>query len=152
MNILRLNPVLRWFLSMTTELFFSVNEVALDRSDRGEAKSTQVGPYSLVQLAYQGELIKQGIPSHVALMEAHYIGHINAITLVRSAVQTKLLSPIALTNTTYLNAVETAFLLHYLLHPDACNQEKHGQSKGLETTEMTRQIEHHYFLERRLFW
>lgn len=76
---------------------------------------TAIGPYSLVQLAYHGSLIKQGIPSRRALVEAHQLGHMSADLLVKCAVKAKLLSASALTDSAYLDAVETGFLLHYSL-------------------------------------
>lgn len=83
--------------------------------DRDRAHSPAIGPYSLVQLAYQGKLVEQGIPSQRALVQAHRDGSISANQLVECAAQAKLISASALTDSVYLNAVETGFLLHYSL-------------------------------------
>lgn len=77
-----------------------------------ENSSVQIGPYSLVDLAYQGGLIEQDVPEHSTLVKAYRIGQMSASLLVERAVQMKLLPTAALTNSAYLTAVETSFLLH----------------------------------------
>ncbi|NJR61416.1 MAG: hypothetical protein HC769_22835 [Cyanobacteria bacterium CRU_2_1] len=77
-----------------------------------ENSFVQLGPYSLVDLAYQGGLIEQGVPEHSTLVKAYRIGQMSATLLVERAVQMKLLPTATLSNSAYLTAVETSFLLH----------------------------------------
>jgi hypothetical protein len=147
-----LDSTLKW-LSLTTKTFLShINTISLNLSKRYQKRSTQIGPYSLVQLAYQGKLLKQGIPSQATLVEAYYMGQIDEIALVRSAVEAKLMPSRALINTDYLSAVKTAFLVHNLLHPAKPIQQKSARSlQELKPTEAVRRIEQDYLLERRFF-
>ena len=61
---------------------------------------TQLTPFELVTMAYQGYFQEQGIPSYML------IGRLRAETLVEAAIRAKKLSPQVLTDRGYLNAVE----------------------------------------------
>lgn len=62
--------------------------------------------FSLVRSAYRGQYKAQGIPAFRSLENAYRRGQIDAEDLVRSAVQAEDLSPQALEDAAYLNAVE----------------------------------------------
>lgn len=114
---LSLSHIWRWLVSTTIGYLPGTRSASWNLSGRNKNQPVQIGPYSLVQLAYHGELSQQGIPSHIALLNAHRMGRVNAITLAKGAVKARLISTTALTDLAYLQAIETGFLLHYLLHP-----------------------------------
>lgn len=114
---LSLSHTWKWLLSMAIEYLPGTRSISRNFPGSDNNQPVPIGPYSLVQLAYHGELSQQGIPSHIALLNAHRASHINAMALVKGAVQARLLSTTALTDLAYLQAIETGFLLHYLLHP-----------------------------------
>ena len=76
----------------------------------------ETSPFSLVSLAYQGDLRSQGIPSYEALITAHRHKQISALDLVQKVVEANWLSS-DLINQEYLKAVENSFLFYYLSHP-----------------------------------
>lgn len=63
-------------------------------------------PVSLVNLAYQGGLRNQGIPSYNDLRTAYQAKQVSAEDIVRSAVKAKILPEQVLSDKGYLNAVE----------------------------------------------
>lgn len=66
-----------------------------------------VTPFNLVNLAYQGQLQDQGIPSYQDLILAYQAKQISAEDIVRSGVQSKRLPSQLLSDKGYLNAVKT---------------------------------------------
>ncbi|NMG08413.1 hypothetical protein DP117_16515 [Brasilonema sp. UFV-L1] len=66
-----------------------------------------ITPFNLVNLAYQGQLQDQGIPSYQDLISAYQAKQISAEDIVRSAVQSKKLPSQLLSDKAYLNAVKT---------------------------------------------
>jgi len=66
-----------------------------------------LSPFSLVQLASQGYLKAQGIPSNVGLFTAYAQGDITAQDVVTAAIAADRLPASALNDKSYLNAVET---------------------------------------------
>ncbi|WP_460200431.1 hypothetical protein [Scytonema sp. NUACC21] len=68
---------------------------------------TQIEPFNLVHLAYQGYLENQGIPSYGNLIMAYQVKQITAEDIVRSAVNSKMLPPQVMTDQEYKNAVNT---------------------------------------------
>lgn len=81
-------------------------------------QSQSIGPYSLVQLAYKGDLVKQGIPGQATLLAAHRDGQLSASRLVLGARLAKIVSPQMAACPIYQDAVETALLMHYLWRPN----------------------------------
>jgi hypothetical protein len=102
------------FFSIATHLLISVKTAIAHSTSQSIDTSAQIGPYSLVQLAYEGKLLKQGIPSGSHLINAHRAGQLKAAHLVAHAVQAKLMPTSVMTDLTYLDQVETGFLFHYL--------------------------------------
>lgn len=116
MNTSSLHTLWTW-LTTTPRFFPSVAPVAVDGSGNSTAHRVEnIGPYSLVQFAHQGDLIRQGIPEQETLIKAHRAGQMNAIELVKGAIRAGLVPAAALSDSGYLHAVETSFLLHYWLH------------------------------------
>lgn len=115
MNISTLSNIWIQLKSVVTELLFNTEGTAVTHLNCSDG--TSIGPYSLVQFAYRGGLAKQGIPRQFALLKAHRTGRISVDILVKQAVKAGLVSITDLTNSAYLDAVETGFLFHYLLHP-----------------------------------
>ena len=66
----------------------------------------QTSPVNLVQIAYQGFLEAQGIPSGGAFENSVNRGNITAKTLVQSGIDNGRLSPQTLNDLAYLNAVQ----------------------------------------------
>ena len=67
--------------------------------------ATQTTPFDLVNLAYQGYLKEQGIPSYSELGVAYGEKKITVEDIVRSAIKAKRLTPKTLSDKQYLNAV-----------------------------------------------
>jgi hypothetical protein len=65
----------------------------------------QLSPQELVTMAERGEFREQGIPSHGRLADAAASRRITAMDLVKAAIAAEDLSPEALNDTRYLNAV-----------------------------------------------
>jgi hypothetical protein len=68
--------------------------------------NTQLTPFNLVSLAYQGEFRTQGIPGFSSFQSATSNKTITAKDLVKAAIDTNQLSPDTQINRGYLNAVE----------------------------------------------
>ena len=66
----------------------------------------ETSPFNLVQLAYRGYFADRGIPSYQALVSAYSLGKISAEDLVQTGVETGRLSPNAINDQGYINAVE----------------------------------------------
>ena len=66
----------------------------------------QITPFNLAEQAYRGYFKDQGIPSYDQLSSAYNEGRITALDLVKSAIQVNRLSPQALNERGYLNAVD----------------------------------------------
>ncbi len=66
----------------------------------------QITPFNLAGQAYRGYFTDQGIPSYNQLSSAYNEGRITALDLVESAIQVNRLSPQALNDRGYLNAVD----------------------------------------------
>ncbi|MUG97676.1 hypothetical protein F7734_37355 [Scytonema sp. UIC 10036] len=67
--------------------------------------ATQIEPFNLVHLAYQGYLKDQGIPGYGALIMAYQVKQVSAEDIVRSAVKSNMLSPQVINDRAYNNAV-----------------------------------------------
>jgi hypothetical protein len=68
---------------------------------------TEVQPFNLVYLGYQGYFQEQGIPSNGAFIAAVHSGRVNPKKLVQIAIERGRLSPETLNDRGYLNAVES---------------------------------------------
>jgi hypothetical protein len=66
----------------------------------------QTPPVTLVNLAQQGYLRNQGVPSSQALMQAIAVGQVTPETLVQAGIQNNLVPSDTLNNQGYLNVVE----------------------------------------------
>jgi hypothetical protein len=71
-----------------------------------EPGNTQLTPFSLVSLAYQGEYRTQGIPGYGSFRFATSSKTITAKDLVKAAIDANQLTPDTQTDRAYLNAVE----------------------------------------------
>ena len=75
------------------------------------AQYSQVEPrieaFNLVNAAYQGRLEKWGIPAYARLDQAYRGKQITASDLIEAAVEANQLSPDALEDEAYINAVDT---------------------------------------------
>lgn len=97
-----------------TTLALSVTSVAVAQTPQTAINSATVrtivapvNPSTLVNLAYQGQLKDQNIPSYGALITAYQSGQIQATELVQGAVAQNRLPSQILTDNGYLSAVET---------------------------------------------
>lgn len=70
------------------------------------ANESQLTPFNLVSLAYQGYFRDQGVPSYGALLSGYKSGKITAEELVQSAVKKNRLSSQVLADRGFLRAVE----------------------------------------------
>ncbi|GFE71519.1 hypothetical protein [Chroococcus sp. FPU101] len=68
---------------------------------------TEVLPFNLVYLGYQGYFTNQGIPSNGAFVAGIHSGRVDAMKLVQVAIERGRLSPETINDQGYLNAVET---------------------------------------------
>lgn len=71
------------------------------------ATITEVLPFNLVYLGYQGYFEDQGVPSNGAFVAGIHSGRVDAMKLVQIAIERGRLSPETLNNQGYLNSVET---------------------------------------------
>ena len=82
----------------------TLNAATLDSTR--PAYLAETSPFNLVQLAYRGYFADRGIPSYQALVSAYSLGKISAENLVQTGVETGRLSPNAINDQGYINAVE----------------------------------------------
>jgi hypothetical protein len=69
--------------------------------------TSSLSPNDLVSLAYQGAFRSQGIPGYAALAHAYVTHQVTARDLVRVAIESKKLPSETLSDTGYLNIVDT---------------------------------------------
>jgi len=90
------------FAEMSTGQKTAVISSTLSRST-----SIQLSPNSLVNAAYRGSFVDQGIPSYAQLHHAYTTGRVTAQDLIRVAIAQNQLSPETLTDSGYISIVET---------------------------------------------
>ncbi|EAZ94219.1 hypothetical protein [Crocosphaera chwakensis] len=78
----------------------------LDSNRNYYTTTNSLGATSLVQLAYQGFLKNQGIPSHGGLVRSVMSGKVDAETLVTAAIAVGRVSPDTLYDKGYLDLVD----------------------------------------------
>ncbi|ACB50882.1 hypothetical protein cce_1532 [Crocosphaera subtropica ATCC 51142] len=78
----------------------------LDSNRNYHTTTNSLGATSLVQLAYQGSLKNQGIPSHGGLVRSVMSGKVNAEILVTAAIAEGRVSPNTLYDKGYLDLVD----------------------------------------------
>lgn len=83
----------------------TLNAATLDNTR--PAYLTETSPFNLVNLAYRGYFADRGIPSYQALVAAYSLGKISAEDLVQTGVETGRISPNAVDNQGYINAVDS---------------------------------------------
>lgn len=81
-------------------------EIAAVTNTANNATISQLKPFNLVHMAYQGYFRSQGIPGYGAFLSAYRMGRITPKKLVQSAVERNKLSAQVLNNKRYLRAVE----------------------------------------------
>jgi hypothetical protein len=72
-----------------------------------ETSISQLSPFELVNLAYQGFLSSEGVPVAGGLIAQYQTGSLTAEDLVQAAINTNRLSSEALDDSRYLRAVDT---------------------------------------------
>ena len=77
----------------------------------------QITPFNLVNLAHQGYLKDQGIPSYGVLSRDYLDQKISALDIVRSAVKAKRLPEQALSNKQYLSKVAQVLDMTFKTYP-----------------------------------
>jgi len=82
-------------------------KVAVVSSTLNRPTSVQLTPNGLVTSAFRGSYINQGIPSSAQLHHAYASGQVTAEGLVRVAIAQGHLSPETLSDTGYINTVDT---------------------------------------------
>ncbi|KAM3099679.1 hypothetical protein ACKFKG_02835 [Phormidesmis sp. 146-35] len=75
-------------------------------SSTNRPTSLQFSPNALVNSAYRGSYINQGIPSYAQLHHAYVSGQVTAKDLVRVAIAQGQLSPETLSDTGYIRTVD----------------------------------------------
>ncbi|MEO1521489.1 MAG: hypothetical protein AAFU78_12015 [Cyanobacteria bacterium J06633_2] len=75
-----------------------------------------IEPYSLVRLAYEGELTRRGVPSHETFIEACYTGRMNASKIITAAAIARMIPFDTLLCAEYRKAVNTSLLIQRLIH------------------------------------
>ena len=83
----------------------TLNAATLDSTRH--AYLAETSPFNLVNLAHRGYFAERGIPSSQALVSAYSLGKISAEELVQTGVETGRVSPQAVNDQGYINAVET---------------------------------------------
>lgn len=76
-----------------------------DITNSTDSHIPQITPFNLVNLAYQGYLKDQGIPSYSVLRTAYVEGEVSAADIVRSAVAAGRLPNKTLSDKQYINSV-----------------------------------------------
>jgi len=69
--------------------------------------SSQITPFQLVSLAYQGMYRSQGIPGFASLIFAYHYRQITATDVIKAAIAAKELTPDTLNDRGYVSAVDT---------------------------------------------
>ncbi len=90
----------------------AIPAIAIESTLPNSANSNVVGqtpPVTLVNLAQQGYLRNQGIPSSQALTQAIAAGQVTPESLVQAGIQSSLVSSSTLNDRGYLNVVEVQF-------------------------------------------
>ncbi|MCU0550906.1 MAG: hypothetical protein MUC48_16290 [Leptolyngbya sp. Prado105] len=82
-------------------------KTAVVSSTLSRPTSLQLTPNSLVSSAFRGSYINQGIPSSAQLHHAYASGRVTAEGLVKVAIAAGHLSPETLSDTRYINTVDT---------------------------------------------
>jgi hypothetical protein len=72
--------------------------------------SPHLTPFHLVNLGYQGYFKKQGIPSHATFLSEYRQKKINAMVLVKAAIEAYMLSADMLNSPEYLHAIDAQFM------------------------------------------
>lgn len=93
-------------LLITTATTPALAEKTSSNPTTNHTNITEVQPFNLVYLAYQGYFTGQGIPSNGAFTHAVKIEKITATDLVESAIARGRLSPETLNDSSYLASVE----------------------------------------------
>ncbi len=69
--------------------------------------SSQITPFQLVSLAYQGTYRSQGIPGFASLIFGYHYRQITAKDVIKAAIAAKQLTPATLADRDYVSAVDT---------------------------------------------
>ncbi|MCU0536968.1 MAG: hypothetical protein MUD14_24025 [Hydrococcus sp. Prado102] len=83
------------------------SEVAIANPTINRNQIINIQPFNLVRLGYQGYFQDQGIPGYGAFHSAAQNRRVTATKLIESAIEKGRLSPDALNNQDYVDAVET---------------------------------------------
>lgn len=73
---------------------------------RTPSSVSQITPFDLVSQAYRGYFKSQGVPGYQSLITAYQGGQIDALSLVKSAIDDNKLSQSVLNDREYINAVD----------------------------------------------
>jgi hypothetical protein len=117
---LRGNPMRRPISTLLTTLLIStailpaaaraqtpeVQQTSLNPYVANQISASQISPFNLAYLAYQGYFKAQGIPSNGALIDAIESGAVTSEEIVQAAVKANRLSEQALSDRGYRNALE----------------------------------------------
>lgn len=90
----------------------AIPAIAIESTSPNSANSNVVGqtpPVTLVNLAQQGYLRNQGVPSSQALTQAIAAGQVTPESLVQAGIQNNLVNSDTLNDRGYLNVVEVQF-------------------------------------------
>ncbi|WP_373540930.1 hypothetical protein [Chamaesiphon sp.] len=68
--------------------------------------SSQITPFQLVSLAYQGTYRSEGIPGFASLIFGYHYRQITAKDVIKAAIAAKQLTPATLTDRDYVSAVD----------------------------------------------
>jgi len=91
-------------LLATTSTAASAGEVAVNSANA--SVNRDIKPFNLVHRAYSGHFSEQGVPGFNGLATAYQSGQIEAEDLVQTAINQGRLSPDALDDAGYVNAVD----------------------------------------------
>lgn len=103
--ILRGLSVLLVSAASTTAVGAEIPVVA-QNTNTSISSTSQLEPFNLVSMAYQGYFTAQGIPSNSSFIYAYRVRHIGPQELVKSAIAQNRLPAEALSDLRYLRAVE----------------------------------------------
>ncbi|MGF1481675.1 MAG: hypothetical protein ACFB4I_19685 [Cyanophyceae cyanobacterium] len=91
-------------LSLLAPAYAGAPTESVASSSPSEIRRTEA--FNLVSSAYRGELEEQGIPGYLELTSEYELGTVEAEDIVQAAVEAGVLSPKALEDKAYLEAVE----------------------------------------------
>lgn len=91
---------------LTTLLLVSALAPTVNAQTETSTEASQLQPFNLVSLAYQGYFGETGVPGYAGLITGYHSGRISAEDLVQSAIDQNRIPSSALEDSAYLHSVD----------------------------------------------